>query len=214
MGIRSRVLKSVSAAIALMGIGLCSGCLCCCSMQGEEKMNFTETDNLVTMRGKPVVLLGRQLSKGDAAPDFKVVDGGFKPVKLSDFKGKVCLISAVPSLDTKVCSLQTKRFNSEMAAMPSNVVVMTISMDLPFAQKRFCETEKVDRILVLSDHVWQDFGTHYGVLIKDMGLLARAVFVVGQDETIVYKQIVPEMSQEPDYDGALGAVRQAAGSKP
>jgi thiol peroxidase len=163
------------------------------------------------MHGKPAVLLGNQPSPGTAAPDFKVVDGAFKPVKLSDFKGKVCLISAVPSLDTPVCSLQTKRFNSEVANLPSNVVAMTISMDLPFAQKRFCDAEKVDRILVLSDHVWHDFGTNYGILVKDMGLLARAVFVVGADGKIAYMQIVPELTQHPDYDAALLAVRQAAG---
>jgi thiol peroxidase len=197
----------------IAGILLFSGCLCGHPMKGKNAMELNETNNLVMMRGKPVVLFGYQVAVGDTAPDFKVVDGGFKPVKLSGFKGKVCLISAVPSLDTQVCALQTKRFNSEVGTLPSNVVVMTISMDLPFAQKRFCEAEKVDRVLVLSDHVWHDFGTHYGVLIKDMGLLARSVFIVGQNGKLVYKQIVPDLSQQPNYDGVLEAVRQTAGSK-
>lgn len=163
------------------------------------------------MRGRSVVLLGNQPAPSDVAPDFKVVDSGFKPVKLSDFKGKVCLVSAVPSLDTQVCSLQTQRFNAAMAILPPNVVVMTISMDLPFAQKRFCETEKIDRILVLSDHVWHDFGIQYGVLLKDMGLLARSVFIIGKSGTLVYKQIVPDMSRQPNYDDALEAWHKIAG---
>ena len=165
------------------------------------------------MRGKPLDLQGDQAHVGSYVRDFKVVDRGFKTVRFSDFKGKVCLISAVPSLDTKVCSLQTKRFNSEIEKLPSDVFVMTISMDLPFAQKRFCETEKIDRMLVLSDHVWREFGSHYGILIKDMGLLARAIFIIGQKGTIVYMQIVPDLSQEPDYDSALKALREAVGIK-
>ncbi|MDD4869052.1 MAG: thiol peroxidase [Kiritimatiellae bacterium] len=210
----SRMLWISAGKVAgIAGILLFSGCLCGHSMKGKNAMDLNETNNLVTMRGKPLVLLGDQVAVGDTAPDFKTVDGSFKQIKLSDFKGKACLISAVPSLDTQVCALQTKRFNSEVGTLPSSVVMMTISMDLPFAQKRFCEAEKIDRILVLSDHVWHDFGTHYGILIKDMGLLARSVFIVGQNGKLIYKQIVPDLSQQPNYDGALEAVRQAAGSK-
>jgi thiol peroxidase len=165
------------------------------------------------MHGKPIVLVGANAGAGERAPDFKAVDGDFAPVSLSDFKGKVVLISAVPSLDTKVCSLQTKRFNEESAKLPKDVVIVTISTDLPFAQKRFCSTEGIDRIKVLSDSVWHDFGSKYGLVIKDMGLLARSVFVVGKDGRIAYEQIVPELTNHPDYDAALKAARDACGQE-
>jgi len=174
-------------------------------------MSEQERTGIVTMKGAPLTLLGPELKEGDPAPGFRAVDAGFKPVSLSDFSGKVCLISAVPSLDTGVCAVQTKRFNDEVERLPGKVAVLTISMDLPFAQKRFCDAEKIDRITVLSDHVWREFGLRYGVLIKDMGLLARSVFVVSND-CIAYRQIVPEVTQHPDYDAALAAVREQAGS--
>ena len=168
-----------------------------------------EREGLVTMKGAPITLLGPDVEVGDAAPEFRVVDAGFQPVKLSDFKGKACLISAVPSLDTGVCAAQTKRFNEEIDTLPADAVVMTISEDLPFAQKRFCEAEKVDRIVVLSDHVWREFGLNYGVLIKDMGLLTRSIFVVDKAGRIAYKEIVPEVTNHPDYDTALAAIIKA-----
>lgn len=174
-------------------------------------MELPERKNTVTMKGSPLTLLGRGVKAGDTAPDFRVVDGAFQPVRLSDFRGKVVLISVVPSIDTGVCSVQTKRFNDEAAKLPADVIVLTISMDLPFAQKRFCEAEKVARIRVLSDHVWREFGTAYGVLIKDMGLLARAVFVVGKDGKLAYEQVVSELTTHPDYNAALAAARKAAG---
>jgi thioredoxin-dependent peroxiredoxin len=164
----------------------------------------------VTMKGKPVTLLGEPINEGAAAPEFKAVDASFQPVKLSDFKGQVVLISAVPSLDTGVCSIQTKRFNEEAASLPSNVVVLTISEDLPFAQKRFCQTEKVNRIQVLSDSVWREFGARYGILIENMGLLARSVWVVRKDGSVGYRQLVSEIGTEPDYAAALRAVREAS----
>ena len=173
-------------------------------------MKPQEREGLVTVHGRPVVLLGCDTKVGDAAPDFRVVDAQFQPVRLSSFKGKPCLISAVPSLDTGVCALQTKRFNDEIRDLPPGVIVMTISADLPFAQKRFCEAEKVDRILVLSDHVWHEFGLSYGVLIKDMGLLARSIFVVGRNGHVAYREIVDELTNHPDYDAALAAIRKAA----
>ncbi|OGV65945.1 MAG: lipid hydroperoxide peroxidase [Lentisphaerae bacterium RIFOXYB12_FULL_65_16] len=172
-----------------------------------------ERSSLVTMKGKPVTLLGTPVRTGDKAPDFRVVDAMFAPTRMTQFRGKPCLISVVPSLDTGVCALQTKRFNDEVQRLPPDLVVMTISMDLPFAQKRFCASEKVDRIRVLSDHVWREFGLNYGVLIKDMGLLARSVFVIDGNGTVAYEEIVPEISQHPDYDAALAACRRvAAGS--
>ena len=166
-----------------------------------------ERTGLVTMKGGPVTLLGVGVNVGDKAPDFTAVDAGWKPVKLSDFKGKVVLISAVPSLDTPVCSLQTKRFNDEAAKLPANVQVITISEDLPFAQKRFCEAEKVGTIKVLSDTVEREFGMKYGLLIKGMSLLARAVIVVGKDGVIKYMELVPEITQHPNYDKALAAAK-------
>jgi thiol peroxidase len=165
---------------------------------------------MVTVRGAPVTLLGHAVAVGDPAPDFRVVDASFQPVRLLDFKGKVTLISAVPSLDTGVCSAQTKRFNDEAAKLPADVVILTLSMDLPFAQKRFCEAEKVAGLRVLSDHVWREFGLGYGVLMKDRGLLARSIFVVGKDGRVAYEQIVRETSTHPGYDAALAAARQAA----
>lgn len=164
----------------------------------------------VTMKGNPVVLLGTPVETGAAAPDFRTVDAGFKPVKLSDFKGRVVLISAVPSLDTTVCALQTRRFNEEAATLPSNVVVLAISTDLPFAQKRFCESEKTDRIRTLSDSVWRDFGTKYGILIENMGLLARSIWIVDAGGHVAYREVVSEITHHPDYDAALKAARDAA----
>lgn len=173
-------------------------------------MDGIERTGVVKLRGKPVTLLGPGLKAGDPAPEFRAVDGAFRQIQLADFKGKVVLLSAVPSLDTPVCSLQTKRFNDEVARLPTNVVVLTISTDLPFAQKRFCESEKVERILILCDSVWHSFGGNFGVLIKDMGLLARSVFVIAKDGTIAYMEIVPEMGDHPNYSAALVAAREAA----
>ena len=173
-------------------------------------MSIEERKGVAAMQGNGVVLLGSGVKAGEPAPDFRVVDGAFKPVALADLKGTICLISAVPSLDTGVCAAQTKRFNDELETLPENVAVLTISMDLPFAQRRFCDAEKIDRVQVLSDHVWREFGIAYGILIKDMGLLARAVFVVGEDGTLVYEQVVPEITEHPDYDAALAAAKAAA----
>jgi len=172
--------------------------------------SYLERAGAVTMKGNPLTLVGPDIQPGRTVPDFQVVDMSFAPVRLSDFKGKPVLISAVPSLDTGICSLQTKRFNEEIAKLPEGVAVLTISADLPFAQKRFCDTEKVDRIKVLSDCVHKDFALKCGVLIKDMGLLTRAIFVIGKDSTLLYKEIVPEVASHPDYDQALKEIRKAA----
>ncbi len=174
-------------------------------------MEAKERKGLVTMMGKPVTLVGNPVKAGDRAPDFSVVDRDWQKVRFSDFKQKVRLISAVPSLDTGVCAVQTKRFNDEAAKLPKDVAVITISQDLPFAQKRFCEAENVQGIPVLSDHVWREFGLNYGILVKDMALLARSIFVVGEDGRISYVEIVPEISNHPDYEKALAAVRKALG---
>ena len=155
-----------------------------------------------------IVLLGEALQTGQPAPFFKVVDNNFKTVQLRDFAGKTILISVVPSIDTGVCSLQTKRFNSEVANLPDGVVLLTISTDLPFAQKRYCQQEQVADMAVLSDAVWRDFGSNYGLLIKDMGLLTRAILLIDHTGTVRYQQLVPELAQEPDYDAALAALTE------
>lgn len=162
--------------------------------------------------GQQIVLLGDELKVGQQAPDFKVVDNSFKPVRLSDFQGKTLMLSIVPSIDTGICSLQTKRFNEEVAKLPDSVQLLTISTDLPFAQKRFCEQEQVNNMAVLSDAVWRDFGSNYGLLIKDMGLLTRAIIIINQQGKVAYLQLVPELAQEPDYDAALQVLRQTIGS--
>ena len=172
--------------------------------------SYIERIGAITMKGDPLTLVGPDIQVGKIVPDFRVVDMSFAPVHLSDFAGRAVLISAVPSLDTGICSLQTKRFNEEIANLPDDVAIITLSTDLPFAQKRFCEAEKVDRIKILSDSVHRDFALKYGVMIKDMGLLARAIFVIGKDSTLLYKQIVPEVASHPDYDRALAEIRKAA----
>jgi thioredoxin-dependent peroxiredoxin len=175
----------------------------------EQKSNLGHAP-VVTMKGTPVTLLGKQPKVGDKAPDFSAFDVASKKVSLSDFAGKPVLISIVPNLETKVCSLQTIRFNEELKKLPENVVLITISMNLPFAQKNFCEQEKIDRITMLSDSANKEFGKAYGLIIKETGLLSRSIFVVNKKGKITYIQIVPELSNEPDYEPALKAIREAA----
>jgi len=176
----------------------------------HTQQQLTQTHNLVKANDKFVTLLGQQVNIGEQAPDFTVVDSSFTPVKLTDFTGQTLLISVVPSLDTGVCSLQTKRFNTESANLPKNITTITISNDLPFAQKRFCSVENVDEIKVLSDSVWRDFGAKYGLIIKNMGLLTRAIFIIDEKGKIQYKELVANISQHPDYAKALTAVKDIA----
>ncbi len=163
-------------------------------------------DRVLELQGTPATL-------NSLAPDFKVVDNNFKPVKLSDFLGKTVLISVVPSIDTGVCSIQTKKFNEQVVSLPENIVLLTISTDLPFAQKRFCQKEQIDKLQVLSDAVWGDFGSNYGLRIKDMGILTRSVLIIDRTGKLVYQQLVPVLSQEPDYTTALGMLKQIAAKK-
>ena len=169
-----------------------------------------KSTNLVKAGDKYITLLGEQVKVGDQAPPFKIVDKNFAPVSLEDFQGQTLLISVVPSLDTGVCSIQTKRFNEEAEKLPENITILTISNDLPFAQKRFCDDENIDGIKVLSDSVWRQFGANYGLLIKDMGLLTRAIFIINDQGKVVYKELVANISQHPDYDKALAKVRYTA----
>ena len=165
-----------------------------------------ERTGLVTMKGNPVTLIGPELKVGDRAPDFTVVGNDLSQVSLESFRGKVCIISSVPSLDTPVCDMETRRFNSEASRLGDEVVVLTISMDLPFAQKRWCGAAGVDRVVTLSDHRDGSFGRAYGVLIKDLRLLARAVFVMDKEGRITYLELVKEIASEPDYEAVLSAV--------
>ncbi|QIR14052.1 thiol peroxidase [Shewanella aestuarii] len=176
--------------------------------------SYGQESAVVTMGGKQVTLSGLLPANNQAAPDFNVVDEKFNPVSLSDFKGKTVLISAVPSLDTGVCALQTKRFNSEFAKFNQDVVMLTISTDLPFAQKRFCQTESVDKIRVLSDSVWRNFANQYGLLIESRGLLARAIFIIDANGELKYQELVKEVSDHPNYDLALAALTKIAASQP
>jgi len=175
-----------------------------------QQDQLTETQSLVKANNKYVTLLGTQIKLNEQAPNFKVVDKDFTPVQLTDFKEKTVLISVVPSLDTGICSLQTKRFNEEGAKLPKNITLLTISNDLPFAQKRFCKIENVEQIKILSDSVWRDFGAKYGLIIKNMGLLTRAIFIIDEQGKVRYKELVENISQHPDYEKALTAVKSIA----
>ena len=166
-----------------------------------------ERSGLVTMGGKPVTLLGPEVKVGDTAPDFTAVANDLSSVKLSQYRGKVVILSAVPSLDTKVCDLETRRFNAEAAKLGPEVVILTVSMDLPFAQKRWCGAAGIDKVITVSDHRDAEFGQKYGVLIKDLRLLARCIFVVDRKGVVRYIQLVKEIGTEPDYAAVLQAVK-------
>lgn len=169
-----------------------------------------ERAGVITMRGDPLTLMGDELRVGDVAPEFEVLDNDLAPVKLSSFRGKVCVISSVPSLDTPVCDMETRRFNEEAGRLGEDVIMLTISMDLPFAQKRWCGLAGVDKVATLSDHRDAAFGTAYGVLIKELRLLARAVFVVDREGRVQYIQLVRELTDEPNYEAVLDAVGKLA----
>ena len=167
-----------------------------------------ERDGIVTMKGNPITLMGTELQVGDKAPDFVAIDNDLNPVNFDSFRGKVCIVSSVPSLDTPVCDMETRRFNDEAGRLDDDVEILTISMDLPFAQKRWCGAAGVDRVQTLSDHRDAAFVQAYGVLIKGLRLLARAVFVVDKEGTIRYMELVKEIASEPDYDSVLTALKE------
>jgi len=170
-----------------------------------------ERKGLITMKGKPLTLVGPDITVGVKAPDFTVLDNESNEVKLSDFSGKIKVISVTPSLDTPVCDLQLRRFNHEAASLPPEIVVLNISMDLPFAIARFCTTAEIERARALSDHREASFGTAYGILVKELRLLARSIFIIDKDNVVRYREIVPEQSRHPDYDKALEALGKLAG---
>ena len=167
-----------------------------------------ERNDVITFQGNPLTLLGKELKVGDAAPDVTLLANDLSPVQLSSYKGKVCVISVVPSLDTPVCDMQTRRFNEEAGNLHDSVAILTMSMDLPFAQARWCGAAGVDKVVTLSDHRDAAFGEASGLLIKELRLLARAVCIVDQDGIVQYIQLVKEVTDEPDYNAVLEAVKK------
>ncbi|MFC1474853.1 thiol peroxidase [bacterium] len=169
---------------------------------------MSEREGLVTLQGNPVTLLGNEVKVGDKAPDFDLVTNDMGAASLADYKGKVLIISAVPSLDTPVCDMETRKFNESAASLGENVKILTVSVDLPFAQARWCGAAGVEAVQTLSDHRSASFGEAYGVLIKGLRLLARAVFVVDREGVVQYVELVKEVAEEPDYDAALEAAKK------
>jgi len=166
-----------------------------------------ERNNAATLKGNPITLVGEEVKNGQNAPDFKALTSDLKDANLESFKGKIKLIASVPSLDTPICDLQIKRFNDEATKISKDVVIIFISMDLPFAQKRFCQAYNIKKVKTLSDHKDGSFGLNYGVLIKELRLLSRAIFIVDKNDKIAYVEYVKEVGSHPDYESALGALK-------
>jgi thiol peroxidase len=167
-----------------------------------------ERTGIVTVVGKPVTLLGDEVRSGDHAPDFYAVKNDLSTFRFSELRGKTVIIAAVPSLDTPVCDLEAQTFNERAMELAEGVVVLVISMDLPFAQRRWCGDHGADRIVTVSDHRDASFGTAYGVLMKESRLLARSVFVVDRDGIVRYVEIMDDISHQPDFEAALAAARE------
>jgi len=168
---------------------------------------MAEQPGAVSLQGQPLTLLGQAINVGDRAPDVTILDNDLKPVQLSNYRGKVVILTSVPSLDTAVCDLETRRFNQEAAGLSDDIAILTVSMDLPFAQKRWCGAAGVDKVKTLSDHREAVFGRTYGLLIKELRLLARAVFVLDREGVVRYKELVAETTHEPNYEAALQAAK-------
>jgi thiol peroxidase len=169
---------------------------------------MNERTGIITFQGNPLTLLGNEIKVGDKAPEFNVTDNELAPKTLADFAGNVLIISAVPSLDTPVCDMETRRFNTEAANLGDDIKILTLSMDLPFAQARWCGAAGVEAVKTLSDYMNSSFGEAYGVLIKELRLLSRAVFVIDKSGTVQYVQYVSEVTEEPDYNAALDAAKK------
>ncbi len=166
-----------------------------------------ERPSAVTLKNNPLTLIGKEIKAGDKAPDFKAVEGLGNFVSLSTFKNKVKVFNVVISIDTPVCDVQTRRFNDESATLPDDVEILTVSMDLPFAQNRYCNSASIKNLRNISDYMHASFGESYGVLIKENRLLARAIFVVDKDNVVRYAEYVKEISEEPDYRAVLDVVK-------
>ena len=167
--------------------------------------------NAITFKGTPLTLAGNEVKEGQAAPDFKLnyFEGGMKEITLADIKGKPTIISVVPSLDTAVCAMQTKKFNDQLATLGDKINALTVSLDLPFAMNRFCGAESIKNMKVGSDYKDRAFGDAYGMTIEELGLLARGVFVLDANGKVVYAETVKEVAQEPNYEAALAALNSA-----
>lgn len=168
---------------------------------------MAKRQGIITMGGNPVTLIGEEIKAGDQAPKFTVTDNDLKPVDSEIFSGKIRIISVVPSLDTSVCELQTTTFN-EKAAELDDTVILTISVDLPFAQKRFCVGKGIDKVKVYSDYKDLSFGMNYGFVIEELRLLARGIVVVDQNDKVTYVEYVNEVTNHPDYDKAIEAAKK------
>ncbi|MCW3804691.1 thiol peroxidase [Plebeiibacterium marinum] len=168
---------------------------------------MNKTDLQITFAGNPVTIVGNKINVGDKAPDFTVINEKLEPVKLSDYDGKVKVLVIYPSIDTGVCAAQNRRFNVEANNL-KDVVVLSISVDLPFAQSRFCGAEGLENIITLSDHKDLDFGEKYGFVIDEFRLLTRGTVIIDKDNTVKYVEYVPEITNDPDYDGALNAAKE------
>lgn len=202
MSVRVMMIAGVLAGVGLAG---------CAKDHGEVDPPTPRRVGVVTMRGKPLTLLGAvgAVKVGAPAPEFTAVANDMSEKKLSDWKGKVVILSTVPSLDTPVCDKETRRFNERASELGDGFVVLTVSMDLPFAQKRWCGAAGVERVVTLSDSKRREVGTGYGLQIVENGLLARAVTVIDAKGVVRYQQIVPDVTQEPDYDAAIAAAKNA-----
>ncbi|MCY0887699.1 MAG: thiol peroxidase [Alicyclobacillaceae bacterium] len=166
-----------------------------------------ERQGVVAMGGNPVTLVGSEIQVGETAPDFQLTANDWSKVSLHNYANKVRILSVVPSLDTGVCDAQTRRFNEESQKLGSQVVVLTISADLPFAQKRWCGASGLEQVVTLSDHMDMNFGTSYGTYLKERRIECRAVFVVDKDDVVVHAEYVPDITQHPNYEAALAAAK-------
>jgi thiol peroxidase len=164
---------------------------------------------VITFKGAPLTLAGNEVKSGQAAPDFKVhyFEGGMKAISLADLKGKPTILSVVPSLDTAVCAMQTKKFNDQLASLGDRINAVTVSMDLPFAMNRFCGAESIKNMRVGSDYQDRNFGTNYGTLIDELKIECRAVFVLDKNGKVVHAEYVKEVTTEPDYEAAIAALK-------
>jgi len=169
-----------------------------------------ERKGIITIHGNPLTLTGTDVQVGDSAPSFTVIDRDLKEVSLSEFAGKIKILSVTPSLDTPVCEVQARRFNEEATALSDDIVILNISMDLPFAIARFCTAAGIDRVKVFSDHRDASFGNAYGVLIKELRLLARSIFIIDKGDVIRYKEIVREVTDLPDFQSAIDVARKVS----
>ena len=170
---------------------------------------MVERTGAATFKGKPLTLVGAEIKVGNQAPHFRLVGNDLADVDCASFHGKVRVLSVAPSLDTPVCAAQTRTFNREAVNLSDDVVILSVSLDLPFALSRFCGAEGIERVLTASDYKYRTFGEAYGLYVRQLGLLARAVFVIDRDDKIVHAEYVRELTSEPDYAAALEAVRAA-----